>query len=176
MKVNLHLVTQKSENTFITRRHNNSAKEHTTEHYYYSNKLILHHYSILFLTIIMQAMFSFILVRAILDIQQPHDMTIFILALVGSLYFPTAALILNVKAPNRYKRIQFDFKNTLTTGFIITACGLIVIYLFNIVILNMPLSFSSDFLFTLLLPTLVLSNTIISPLVCNKLLKSKKFR
>lgn len=161
--------------TLKTRIHNgSSAVEFNTQYHYYSNKLMLIHYAILFAIMLVEIIFTFLLVRVGMKITSTRDTVIYILAIVLTCSFPIYAAIKNSIDPNKTKRIEFDFKNSIIFRFSIASCCLIITYCINI-FLQMPISFSSDYIASLLLPALLCLNFPVSSVIFYLLYSSGKY-
>lgn len=157
------------------RTHNNlGSKEYNNTYYYYSNKLMIVHYGILFGIMMLEILFSAVLVNLIMHAGSKTDKWFYIVAGCISVAFPITAFVKNLTAPDNRKRINFSLRNSLIYRLIVMAQCFLIIYCINI-IAGMPLAFSSKYLTTILMPALLCTNFPVSALVFNALFKSKKF-
>ncbi|MDE6398543.1 MAG: hypothetical protein K2L51_04390, partial [Clostridiales bacterium] len=180
VEVNLKLnritceVREMGDNVVIRTHNNNSSKEYSNTYFYYSNKLMLVHYGILFGIMMVEILFSAVLVSLLLHEGRSTDKWFYIVAGILAAVFPIAAFIKNVTAPTKRKRINFNLKNSLIYRFIVMAQCFLIIYCLNI-IAGMPLSFSGEYITTVLMPALLCTNFPVSALLFNALFKSGRF-
>ena len=150
-----------------------SSKEYNNAFYYYSNKLMLTHYGILFGIMMLEILFSAVLINVIIGKGQA-SVWYYIASVVIALAFPIFAFICSYKNADKRKRINFTLKNQLIYRFIVLAQCLLIIYCAN-VIAGMSVAFGIDYLTTLLLPSLMCLNIPISALIFNALYKSGRY-
>lgn len=157
------------------RTHNSgTSKQYASTYYFYSNKLMLSHYLILFLIMILEVSITYIAV-SLSDVElHPASLAFFILGIIISAMFPLTALIMNIAAPNKTKRITFNYKMSLIFRVIVMLEAFVLIYTFNL-ILKMPTSFDTAHLVTLLIPALMSTNIPISSMIFQSMYKSKKY-
>ena len=167
-------VREMGDNVVIRTHNNASSKEYRNAYYYYSNKLMLVHYGILFGIMMLEILFSAVFVSLLLHEGRSTDKWFYIVAGVLAALFPIAAFIKNVTAPTKRKRVNFSLKNSLLYRFIVMAQCFLIIYCLNI-IAGMPLSFSGEYLTTVLMPALLCTNFPVSALLFNALFKSGRF-
>lgn len=157
------------------RTHNsNAAKEYASTYYYYSNKLMLTHYLILFVMMLLEITIAFLAIKIGCPIAQKNDLLFYILAVVVSLAFPIVAFIMNLRNPEKRKRVSFNFKMSLIFRATVMLEAFILIYAVNL-IMGMSLTFDLAYLTTLLIPALMATNIPISSMVFQSLYKSNKF-
>ena len=135
---------------------------------------MLVHYGILFGIMMLEILFTAIFVNPILHAGRSSDKWFYVLSSLLAVAFPITAFIKNVTIPNKRKRINFSLKNSLIYRSIVMAQCFLIVYCANI-IAGMPLSFSGEYLTTVLLPALLCTNFPVSALLFNALFKSKKF-
>ncbi len=167
-------VREMGDNVVIRTHNSTGAKEHNNTYYYYSNKLMLVHYGILFAVMMLEILFTAVFINPILKAGQSTDKWFYIIATVVAVTFPAVAFVKNFTAPNKRKRINFNMKNSLIYRLIVMAQCFLIIYCLNI-IGGMPLSFSKEYLTTLLLPALLCTGFPVSAFIFNALFKTKKF-
>ena len=157
------------------RKHNTeAAKEYTNTFYYYSNKLMLSHYLILFLIMIPEIAVTFLAITLGSSTPQKFSVLFLILCVVIAALFPLIAFILNMVSPLQKKRIKFNFKISMIFRVIVMIEALVLIYTINLM-LGMPLTFSSEYLVTLLVPGIMCTNIPISAMIFQSLFKSEKY-
>lgn len=152
--------------TVRTRVHDAAASsKYNKQYHYYCNKLMLVHYAILFGIMMFEIALTFIIAKVGLGLKSDSlSIATYIISIVVALSFPIIAAIKNFTDPMKTKRFDFDLRNSLIFRIWVTACCLVIIYCFN-VILQMPISFDKEYLPSLLLPTLMVLDFPISSLV-----------
>lgn len=157
------------------RTHNsNVAKEYASTYYFYSNKLMLSHYLILFVMMLLEITITFIAVKIGCPTPQKNDLLFYILAVVISLAFPVVAFILNLRNPEKQKRVSFNFRISVIFRLIVMLQAFILIYTVNL-IMGMRLTFDAAYLTTLLIPAIMCTNIPISTMIFQSLYKSNKY-
>jgi PadR family transcriptional regulator PadR len=136
-----------------TRLHNDSGSVYNARFRYFSNKLMLVQYAVLFGIMLAEIIFTFLFVKTGLKIHQSFDIYTYIIAVAVAVAFPVAAAIMNFSDPAKIKTLDFDLRNSLVFRFWIAACCAIIIYCANM-FMGMPISLSTDYLSTLILPML----------------------
>ena len=158
----------------IRKHSNTSSKEYTNTFYYYSNKLMLSHYLVLFLVMIPEIAITFLAVTLGSSTAQKHSILFLVLSVICALIFPAVAFILNMLNPNQKKRIKFSFKISMIFRFIVMIEALVLVYTINLM-LGMPLTFSSEYLVTLLVPGILCTNIPLSAMIFQALYKTNKY-
>ena len=158
----------------IRKHSNTSAKEDTNTFYYYSNKLMLSHYLILFLIMIPEIAITFLAIMLGSAVPQKHSILFLVLSVVCALIFPAVAFILNMLNPGQKKRIKFSFKISMIFRFIVMIEALVLVYTVNLM-MGMPLTFSSEYLVTLLVPGIMCTNIPVSAIIFQALYKTNKY-
>ncbi len=158
----------------IRKHSNTSAKEYTNTFYYYSNKLMLSHYLILFLIMIPEIAITFLAIMLGSAVPQKHSILFLVLSVVCALIFPAVAFILNMLNPGQKKRIKFSFKISMIFRFIVMIEALVLVYTVNLM-MGMPLTFSSEYLVTLLVPGIMCTNIPVSAIIFQALYKTNKY-
>lgn len=154
---------------------NNAAKEYASAYYFYSNKLMLSHYLVLFILMLLEVSITFFAIRLGCPVPQKNALIFYIIAIVVSLAFPLTAFILNLISPEKKKRVTFNFRISMVFRFVVMIEALVLIYTVNIM-MGMPLTFSTEYLVTLLVPAIMTTNLPVSAVIFNSLYKSGKYR
>lgn len=157
------------------RTHNSdTSKEYNNTYYYLCNKLMLTHYGIIAGIMLLETIFCFLFIRIGMKIVLPYDLALYLCSVIASAALPITACFLYLNNPAKKKRINFSFSNSLSYRLILMGLCFLIIYCLNIYF-KMPLTFSSNYLSTLVLPALLVMNFPLSAIVFNSLYKSKKY-
>lgn len=140
--------------TVRTRVHDDkAAASYNTQYHYFSNKLLLVQYAILFGIMMVETIFTFLLAKVGLRINTKFDVWTYVISVIVALAFPVTAAIMTFTDPHKTKRFDYDFKNSMIFRIWIMICCLIIVYCANI-FMGMPMSFTKEYLSSLLLPAL----------------------
>ena len=125
---------------------------------------MLSHYLILFLIMIPEIAITFLAIMLGSAVPQKHSILFLVLSVVCALIFPAVAFILNMLNPGQKKRIKFSFKISMIFRFIVMIEALVLVYTVNLM-MGMPLTFSSEYLVTLLVPGIMCTNIPVSAII-----------
>ena len=135
---------------------------------------MLSQYLVLFLVMIPEIAITFLAVTLGSSTAQKHSILFLVLSVICALIFPAVAFILNMLNPNQKKRIKFSFKISMIFRFIVMIEALVLVYTINLM-LGMPLTFSSEYLVTLLVPGILCTNIPLSAMIFQALYKTNKY-
>ncbi len=161
--------------TVRTRIHDDkAAANYNTQYHYFSNKLMLVQYAILFGIMVLEVIFSFLLVKVGLKISNKFDVWTYVISILVALAFPITAAIMTFTDPHKTKRFDYDFKNSMIFRIWITVCCLIIVYCANI-FMGMPMSFAKEYLSSLILPVLLVLDIPVNAIIFKLLHDTGKF-
>lgn len=161
-------------NEVSVRDHNDSAKVYTRKYYYYSNRLMMTHYTIMCATMFLLGLITFLTCYLGLQARQRYDYILYILCGLLPIIIFIAAVIVFAGEPDKRKRISVNFRFSFIIRFVIMLQVLVIIYCFNL-IWGMPVSFSADYIPSLLLPAVYALFIPISEAIFMTLLKSGRY-
>lgn len=149
-------------------------KEYINMYYYYPNKLMLYQYGVLFILMLFEILVPFMIIKFGAGINSAADIPILIISCVLAAFFPIYAVIQNFSNPNKKKRYNLDFKNSMMFRLIVFALMLVIIYAFNVVF-KMDVTSPSQYLISLIIPGLLATNVPISLFIFRAMYNTEKF-
>lgn len=157
------------------RTHNgNVDKEYNSAYQYYSNKLLLYKYGILFLLMAAEILIPYLIIKFAVGIEIRYEVLALVLSITGAAILPIYAVVANVVDPFKRKRYDFSMRNSLLFRLAIFVLMLVLIYALNVV-LFMDIAFDAEYAFTLVMPALLATNLLVSPLLFQTLYDTKRF-
>ncbi len=161
-------------NDVTVRDHNDSAKVYNRKYYYYSNKLMMTHYTVMYGTMLLVGFVLFLTLYFGLGMRQRYDYLLYIFAGLFPIIMFIGAVIVFATDPDKKKRINVNFRVSFIIRFAIMIQVAVVIYCLNL-IWGMPVSFSVDYVPSLIIPLCYALYIPISEGIFMSLLKSERY-
>lgn len=161
-------------NEVTVRDHNDSAKEYNKKYFFYSNKLMMTHYTIMYSAMLLLGFVLFLTMYFGLDMRQKYGYLLYIFAGLFPIAMFIGAVIVFALDPDKRKRINVNFRASFIIRFVIMIQVAVVIYCINL-IWGMPVSFSVDYLPSLVIPMAYAMFIPISEGIFMALLKSERY-
>jgi len=162
----------------IIRRHTEILKDYNIENYFYKNRLRLFHHGMMFIIMMAQIAVMLLVHRLLAPFGaefRPLDIWFYSLSVVVSFaVFPLIAVIFAARDYSARKQIKFDFMGSLLYRLIVVACLWGIIFIVNMLLGVLRYDFT-QFLATLVLPSILVFNVFISLFLYKGFLNSGRF-
>lgn len=161
-------------NDVTVRDHNDSAQIYNRKYYFYSNKLMMTHYTIMYGTMLLVGFVLFLTMYLGLGMRQRYDYILYVVAGLFPIVMFIGAVIVFATNPDKKKRININFRLSLIIRFAVLIQVAVVIYCLNL-IWGMPVSFSAEYIPSLIIPLAYALYIPISEGIFITLLKSERY-
>lgn len=158
------------------RSHNNEIeRDYDSLYHYYSTKLNLFKYGIIYGLMILEIIVPYLIFKLGFNLGPLYgELPFMIIFTVLATALPIYSVIAYIADPYKKKRYDFSLRTSLLYRFGIMFLVLILIYSMNVV-LYMDISFSIEYIFSLVTPALMSTNIPLSAILFKALYSSKKF-
>jgi len=162
----------------IIRRHDDSLKDYNAENYFYKNRMRLFHHGMMFVIMMVQIAIMLLVHRLLAPFGAEFralDIWFYAVSVVVSFaVFPLIAVIFAARDYSARKQIKFDFMGSLLFRLIVVACLWGIIFIVNMLMGIFRYDFT-QFLATLVLPSILVLNVFISLFLHKAFLNSGRF-
>jgi len=171
--------------SLIIRRHDETLQKYNAENYFYKNRLRLWHHAMMFVIMMVQIAVMLLVHSALRTVGTEFrrmDIWLYVLSVVVAFaVYPLVAVIFAARDYNARKVIKFDFRGSMLFRLIVVGCLWGVIFIVNILGVltdNVGVINNNDFtqfLATLVLPSILVLNIFISLFLYKGFLDSGRF-
>ena len=121
-----------------------------------------------------EILIPYLIIKFAVGIEIRYEVLALVLSITGAAILPIYAVVANVVDPFKRKRYDFSMRNSLLFRLAIFVLMLVLIYALNVV-LFMDIAFDAEYAFTLVMPALLATNLLVSPLLFQTLYDTKRF-
>jgi len=169
---------ENSGDNIIVKSHNSAElRKYNAINYYYSNQLRIYHYAILFALMLIEIATCFLSIelgiKSAMNIAK-NDALLYLAAVLFALIFPISSVIIAYTDYYKRKKFTFSLKSSMIFRTIVTIQCIVIIYALN-VYNGIITGNIYNYLSSLIMPSVLCLNIIISPLIFNALFNCKKF-
>ncbi len=161
-------------NNVVLREHDDAPKQYAHKYHYYSNRLMMTHYTTMCAIMFMLGLLAFLTFYFGLGMRMKYDYLLYVAAGLLPIVLFIAAVIIFAGEPDKSKRINVNFRFSIIIRIVIMVQVAVIVYCVNL-ILGMPVSFSAEYLPTLIIPCIYALFIPISEVIFMTLLKSEHY-
>lgn len=161
-------------NNVVLREHDDAPKQYAHKYHYYSNRLMMTHYTVMCAVMFMLGLVTFLTFFFGMGMRMKYDYLLYMGAGLLPIILFIAAVIGFAGEPDKTKRINVNFRFSIIIRVVIMVQVAVIIYCVNL-IWGMPVSFSAEYLPSLIIPLVYALFIPVSEVIFMTLLKSGRY-